>query len=249
MKKKDFGLHTSGRNSGVLHSGIYYPPNTLKSSVCVEGAKRLKNWIREESLPILNCGKVISPQKLELDKQLDLLIERAKLNGVNAELIKEDYFKELVPFGRTSSGRAIWCPDTSVVKPKNIIKRISERIKEKGAEFIFDVSIIKALPEKNIIEIGDKNNKEEIHFKHLFNTAGLFSDKVAKIFGLSQELTILPFKGIYWELKKNTPLTSNNLYPVPDLNIHSRIFNTKSRWLNGFGPTAFPAFGRELRRN
>ena len=75
-KEKKIGSHSSGRNSGVLHAGIYYKPETLKAKVSVKGAKVLKEWCHEECLPVLSCGKVISPQLEELDPQLDLLLER-----------------------------------------------------------------------------------------------------------------------------------------------------------------------------
>ena len=77
-KESRLGMHTSGRNSGVLHAGIYYKPNTLKARVCVEGAKRLKRWIQERNLPFNPCGKIIVPTKEHLDSQLDELFKRGE---------------------------------------------------------------------------------------------------------------------------------------------------------------------------
>ena len=95
-KEKTIGLHSSGRNSGVLHAGIYYKPETLKAKVSVKGVKILKEWCNEESLPVLSCGKVISPQLIELDPQLDLLLERGKKNGAKVELIDSKEFYKLI---------------------------------------------------------------------------------------------------------------------------------------------------------
>ena len=86
-KEERIGEHSSGRNSGVIHAGLYYKPNTLKAKVCVGGGKRLKEWIRERNLTINECGKVIIPQRAELDNQLDILLSRGKSNGAEVEII------------------------------------------------------------------------------------------------------------------------------------------------------------------
>ena len=134
-KEEKIGSHSSGRNSGVLHAGIYYKPETLKAKVSVKGAKILKEWCDEESLPVLNCGKVISPQLIELDPQLDLLLERGKKNGAEVELIDIKDFHRLVPDGRTSSGRALWSPNTCVVKPYLVLQRLKNILEKRGVDF------------------------------------------------------------------------------------------------------------------
>ena len=85
-KESSLGKHSSGRNSGVLHAGIYYKPGTLKSKVCVEGSKRLKEWVIKRNLPINNCGKIIVPQKEHLDSQIDELALRGSKNGADVEI-------------------------------------------------------------------------------------------------------------------------------------------------------------------
>ena len=81
-KEKNIGMHSSGRNSGVIHAGLYYKPNSLRAKVCVEGGLRLKKWIQQHKLEINNCGKVIVPTNKELDSQLDILYERGKKMGL-----------------------------------------------------------------------------------------------------------------------------------------------------------------------
>jgi len=121
-KEDSPGKHSSGRNSGVLHAGLYYPPESLKAKVCVRGARRLKEWCKNENILVMECGKVITPQRPELDKQLEILLEYGKLNGATVELIDEKQFIELVPDGRTSTGRAIWSPDTCIVNPMQVVQ-------------------------------------------------------------------------------------------------------------------------------
>ena len=122
-KSLRLGFTARGRNSGVLHAGIYYPPGTLKAQVCVQGARRLRAWCEAEELPVLACGKVIAPQAAELDDQLELLLERGIANGADVRLIDEQEFHQRVPDGRITTGRALWSPNTCVVKPKQVLKR------------------------------------------------------------------------------------------------------------------------------
>lgn len=127
-KEPEVGRHSSGRNSGVLHAGIYYSPGTLKAKVCVQGAKRLRAWCEAEGLPVLACGKVIAPQSALLDGQLELLLERGLANGAEVHLIDEREFLQRVPDGRTATGRALWSPNTCVVKPNLVLQRLEQRL-------------------------------------------------------------------------------------------------------------------------
>ena len=96
-KEPELGRHSSGRNSGVLHAGLYYKPFSLKAKVCVNGAMRLRDWVIDRGLPLYSCGKVIVPQKFELDNQLDILAERGIANGATVELWDEHQLRELIP--------------------------------------------------------------------------------------------------------------------------------------------------------
>ncbi len=252
-KENELGLHSSGRNSGVLHAGVYYEPKSLKAKVCIEGAKRLKNWCEEEKIPVLNCGKVITPQTISLDSQLDLLYKRGTANGAQISLINEYEFKKLVPDGNTSSGRALWVNDTCVVKPKKIIELLSKRLIEKGVEILLDIEVLKYRPKEKTFFISkkSKNNKkfiDQISYGYFFNTTGLQADKVAREFNIGKDLTILPFKGIYWQLDPKAPFQfKTNLYPVPDLDMPFLGVHVTPDpdGIITLGPTAIPALGRE----
>ena len=246
-KEKELGLHSSGLNSGVLHAGLYYEPNSLKAKVCVEGAKRLKKWIKERNLPINECGKVIVPQEPFLDKQLDLLYQRGIDNGANVEIWNEKELKRKCPLVRTSSGRALWSPNTSVVKSKLVLKRLEKELREKKVIFKFNENFWNVDPYKKQLFL---KNGDIINYSHLINCAGLRSDKVAQKFGLAKDYTLIPFKGIYWKIINNFKFDLNtNIYPVPDLNVpflgvHFTPTADENPTIN-VGPTATFALGRE----
>ena len=246
-KEKELGLHSSGRNSGVLHAGIYYEPNSLKAKVSVQGAQRLKEWVLKKGLSINQCGKVIIPQREELDKQLDKLILRGESNGAKVELIDNKRLKEIIPFIRSKSGRAIWSPNTCVVKPLEIINLLQRELELKGVKILKNAIVSKFEIEKKFLNLSDST---QIKYKHLINCAGLNADKVAHKFEIGKHYKILPFKGLYWNLKRNFPFhLKTNIYPVPDLNvpflgIHFTPGSTPQESIS-IGPTAIPAFGRE----
>ncbi len=249
-KEKNIGLHSSGRNSGVLHAGIYYKPNSLRAKLCIEGAKLLKNWCLEENINVLNCGKYIVPQRIDLDDQIDNLKKRADANGAETEIINSREFKKNVPFGRTASGRALWSPNTSVVNPIEVLIKLRSKLEKYNVKFYYEHELDEVNEDLKIIKVLNKNlnKKINIRFGHLFNAAGLQADKIAKKFNLAKHYEIFPFKGIYWRLNPNSKIKFNtNLYPVPDLNVpFLGVHVTPS--VKGdiyLGPTAIPAFGRE----
>ena len=251
-KETEIGLHSSGRNSGVLHAGIYYSPGTLKAQVCVQGARRLRAWCEAEGLPVLACGKVIAPQAVELDGQLELLLERGRANGAEVHLIDEREFHQRVPDGRTATGRALWSPNTCVVKPKLVLQRLEQTLRERGVRFVLGARVNGVNPRTRQLSLAQNgSNNSTLTYGHLFNAAGLQADRVARSFGLGDHFTLLPFKGLYWQLDPKAPFNfSTNLYPVPDLNVpFLGVHVTPSPdGTVSLGPTAIPAWGRENYR-
>jgi (S)-2-hydroxyglutarate dehydrogenase len=243
-KEAGLGKHASGRNSGVLHSGIYYPTSSLKAKLCAEGARELSEYCLQHHLPIQKIGKVILPVKDDDDTQLELLLSRAKSNGARAELIDQQTLEEIEPDAHSRTGKALHSPDTAVVDPIAILDHISGSLKTENAE-IFLSSKIQNLEARNSSLTA---NGEIFHFGHLFNTAGVYADVLAKAFGIGQKYTILPFKGSYYQLADSSGIKVNGLiYPVPDLRVpFLGVHFTKT--ITGkvyLGPTAIPAFGRE----
>jgi len=249
-KEPDLGRHSSGRNSGVLHAGLYYKPGSIKAQVCVGGARRLRAWVQERGLPLHACGKVIVPPRPELDGQLDVLAERGSANGATVEFWDEAQLRELIPEARSASGRALWSPNTAVVKPITVVRRLQQELQERGVSFLTGRAGWTAEPERRQLRLADGST---IAYGHLISCAGLQADRVAHPFGVGHEYTLLPFKGLYWQLKASCPIQPRaNLYPVPDLNVpFLGVHFTPSADpipVVSIGPTATPAWGRENYR-
>ncbi len=246
-KEVSVGMHSSGRNSGVIHAGVYYKNDSLKAKVCVRGGKRLVKWAQNKGLTINNCGKVIVAQKNYLDKQLDLIANRGRKNGAQIEIINEKELKKLIPEARTASGRALWSPNTKIIKPIEVIDSLKSELIERGVKFYFSQNKYKIIVKDQEIHL---KNEEAIQYEYLFNCAGLQADKIAHIFNVGREYSIIPFKGMYWDINKNFPSTiKRNLYPVPDLNmpflgVHFTPSANKQQPVT-IGPTATFAWGRE----
>lgn len=242
-KETASGFHSSGRNSGVLHSGIYYKEGSLKAQFCAKGSALMKQFCEEHKLPLDPMGKVIVPTRPEDDHLVDLLYERAKVNGARVSIISKDELKEIEPFVRTA-GRALHSPDTAVIAPKEVLKKMEELLKDKKVEFLYGQRITKVVPTAKRIYCGSQS----FEYGFFCNCAGAYADKLAKPFGIADQYTMLPFKGLYYKLDPNSGIKLNGLvYPVPDLNVpFLGVHTVKSiDGTNYFGPTAVPAFGRE----
>ncbi len=238
------GLHGSGRNSGVLHSGIYYAPDSLKAKICVSGSQKMARYCKDNNLPFNNMGKVIISTKPENDKQIDVLHARAIANNVNAKVIDREELRNIEPEANNRAEKALYSPTTSVIDPKSVLGFIHQEISELGVELIFGLQIKLVDSDASTI----KTNHGEFKYGKLFNAAGQYSDKVAHLFGAGRRYTMIPFKGQYYALKNSENFTFNGLiYPVPDLNmpflgVHSvKTINDEIY----FGPSAVPALGRE----
>lgn len=249
-KEPALGCHSSGRNSGVLHAGLYYKPGTVKAQVCVAGARRLRAWVQERGLPLKACGKVIVPPRADLDGQLDVLAERGRSNGAVVELWDDHQLHEALPEARSASGRALWSPNTAVVKPITVVRRLQQELQERGVRVLSGQQHWRVQPHQQQLELADGSR---LSYGHLVNCAGLQADRVAHRFGVGEHYSLLPFKGLYWQLKAGCPIQPRcNLYPVPDLNVpFLGVHFTPSADpvpVVSIGPTATPAWGRENYR-
>lgn len=242
-KEADLGKHASGRNSGVLHAGIYYAPDSLKAKSCLNGNMLMREYCKEKGLKILEAGKVIVARSEDELPTLMELYHRATANGAKVEIIDEKQLAEIEPNAKTA-GKALFSHYTAMVDPKMILSSLSRELEESGK-----VKIVSSCAFKNVK--GSKTaitEKGRIEFHRFVNAAGAYCDTVAHMFGIGTNFRIIPFKGIYWKLKKEVPYTVNgNIYPVPDIrnpflgvhftrNVHGDVY---------LGPTAIPAFGRE----
>lgn len=242
-KENGLGLHASGRNSGVLHAGIYYPPQTLKAQLCLKGNLMLQEYCLQKKLPLVKAGKVIvARDESELPTLLQLY-ERAKQNGAKVDIIEEQQLATFEPHAKTYQ-KALYSHYTAMVDNKAILTALQQDLLATGrVRFCFNATF-----EGLENDFTAKTTQGLIGFKQLINAAGAYADRIAHHFEVGKEYYLIPFKGIYQKLTPDKAhLVNGNIYPVPNLgnpflgvhftkNIHGDVY---------VGPTAIPAFGRE----
>lgn len=244
-KEDALGKHGSGRNSGVLHSGIYYPEASLKAKLCAEGAARLARYCDERGLPIVRMGKVILPVRAEDDETLDLLLGRAQRNGADARALDAAALKAIEPLAHTITGRALHVPGAAVVDSVAILDSLARELEAAGGKVLFGHRVVAANASEGSATC---TNGSRLAFGHFINAAGLHADEIAHLFGVGLDYTIMPFKGTYYDLDPTLEGRIRGLiYPVPDLRLpFLGVHLTKSTAGHVYvGPNALPALGRE----
>ncbi|MDP3561775.1 MAG: L-2-hydroxyglutarate oxidase [Legionellaceae bacterium] len=243
-KEAQVGLHASGRNSGILHAGIYYKSDSMKAKFCLNGARAMAAYCDEHQLPINRIGKLIVPAKKEDVAVLNQLYDQALQNGAQVKLIKGDELRKMEPHAQVIGDTALFSPETAVVDPKAILKHMYTELVNQQVTFHFNRLCSKIDVSQKKLDIGPNT----ISYGHLFNTAGLYADQIAIACGLSDRYTMIPFKGMYFELSPKSSLKINHLiYPVPDMNVPflGVHFTTSIHNTIYVGPTAIPVLGRE----
>ncbi|MEO0278039.1 MAG: L-2-hydroxyglutarate oxidase [candidate division WOR-3 bacterium] len=240
-KEREIGVHASGRNSGVLHAGFYYYPDSLKAKFTRRGNEELVKHCERHGLKINKCGKVIVAKSEEDLEILHELKRRGDANGVVLEVVDEKELREIEPNAKTYK-EALWSPNTAVVDPKEVISCIANELKSKGVMIELGKPYVKTIG-KNAILAKDVI----IEYGKLINTAGLCADKIAKDFGFSRDYILIPFKGLYLSYRGEDKFIRTNIYPVPDikkpfLGVH---FTIRVDGKIKLGPTAMPCFWRE----
>ena len=241
-KEKDVALHQSGRNSGVLHSGIYYKPNSFKSNLCIRGRELMLEFLNLKKIPYRLEGKIVVDEDIH---KIESLYERAKsleMNGV--EVIKDSALIDKEPNSKILQG--LFVPQAGVVDYKVVTEMMALTFKESGGEIEYFQEIIDIKDEQDSKLVSSK--KQTFAGDFLINCAGLFSDKVAKLDGLNPKVQIIPFRGEYYEtVNQKTHLLNNMIYPIADpdlpfLGIH--LTKTVDGRIE-VGPNAVLAFSRE----
>ena len=237
--------HQTGNNSGVIHSGLYYKPGSLKAINCVNGYNEVIQFCEEEHIEFDLCGKVVvASDKGELP-QLDVLYERGQLNGLeNIKMLSKEELKEHEP--HVAGIKGMFVPQTGIVNYKQVSERLEEKIKTAGGEITYNQKVI-ALKDNSDERIVITDNSE-YQTKLVVNCAGLYSDKVARMSPVKPDLKIVPFRGEYFGLKEGSKhLVKNLIYPVPDPNFPFLGVHF-TRMIGGgveAGPNAVLAFARE----
>ena len=243
-KEREVAQHQTGHNSGVLHSGIYYKPGSLRATNCREGKLAMEEFCRKENIPFHRCGKVIvavSPNELP---QLDRIYERGLANEIACERIGPERLKEIEP--HAIGVQAVHVPEAGIVDYRQVAERLAERIKEAGGELKMSAKVTGLFRHENRMVI--QNEAGELQAKLVVNCGGLQSDRLAWLSGTRPDAQIVPFRGEYFELKPSAQhLCRGLIYPVPDpsfpfLGVHF------TRMIHGgveCGPNAVFAFARE----
>jgi L-2-hydroxyglutarate oxidase LhgO len=241
-KEANAGMHASGRNSGVLHSGIYYSSDTLKAKVCAVGATRMMDFARVHSIPCLKSGKLIIATSEKDLPSVERLLRNASENGIRSWRIDENELREIEPHAARGPA-AIYSPDTAVIDSRAVVNRLTALLEQQGVQFLWRHDFRKVGRPGEVV-----TNQGKLSYGYLFNCAGAYADVVARNFGLAGDYALVPFKGIYWKLRSEAEyLVRANIYPVPDIDLPFLGVHL-TRVISGdvyVGPTAIPALGRE----
>ncbi len=242
-KEPELACHQTGRNSGVIHSGVYYRPGSLKARNCRKGKALLERFCEEHGIPYKRSGKVIVAVSQEEVPRLRALHERARANGVQCELIGSERLKEIEP--HAAGVEALWVPETGVVDFKAVCLKLAELVGKRG-EVVLSAEVLGIRRERGRVFV--ETSAGDFASKLLVNCAGLQCDRVARLAGDEPQVRIVPFKGEYYELAgRSAELVRSLIYPVPDprfpfLGVHL------TRHIDGkvdAGPSAVLALARE----
>ncbi len=243
-KETTLASHQTGRNSGVIHSGIYYKPGSLKARFALEGSQRMVEFCREHGIPFDLCGKVIVAADDAEVPRLQGLFDRGRQHGLRVELLSPEAVREIEPHVRCRAGVRV--PETGIVSYSRVCARLAELVTQAGGTVRLGEKVRRAslVGGHHVLD----TTRGEVETRFLVNCAGLHCDRVAQSTGGESAARIVPFRGEYYELTpERTPLVRGLIYPVPDpafpfLGVHF------TRMIDGAvhaGPNAVLALKRE----
>ena len=243
-KENNVSLHQSSHNSGVIHSGIYYKPGSLKAKNCIEGYSSIINFAKEYGIKYDLCGKIIVATNEEELPLLDTIYNRGIENGLkDLQYLSRDEFRGIEP--HCEGLRALKVPQTGIIDYPGIASKLKELFTALDGEILFGQKVIK-ITEKD--EITIQTESAEYITKKVVSCAGLYSDKISKLTNPENDFIIVPFRGEYYKLKeKSKKLVNHLIYPVPDPNFPFLGVHF-TRMVDGnieAGPNAVLAFKRE----
>ena len=239
-KESAAGLHASGRNSGVVHAGFYYSPDSLKAQLTRDGNALLKEFALENDVFLRETGKVVVAQNETEISQIHELKRRGDANGVNVEIVTQQELAKLEPRAITND-IALWSPSTAVGDPSKMTAAFVSKFIALGGQIIYGTKIEKV----NATTLATASGS--FGYRHLVNAAGLYADKIGRQLGFSSSYTMLPFIGLYHYAPNLKGSLQRHIYPVPDprnpfLGVH---LTTTVDGSVKVGPTAIPILSRE----
>ena len=244
-KEPQVAAHQTGHNSGVIHSGIYYKPGSLKAQLCVSGARKLKQFCEANDVRFEACGKLIVATEPEELPRLEVLFERAQANGVpGVTRLGPEHMREIEPHAAGLAG--LHSPQTGIVDYREVAQAMRQTAERAGVQFQMGARVERIVRTDGVLRIG--TSRGEVAAKYVVNCAGLYSDRIARLMGQASDVRIVPFRGEYYMVKpERRSLVRGLIYPVPDprfpfLGVHF------TRTVHGeleAGPNAVLAFARE----
>jgi len=246
-KETHEAVHQTGNNSGVIHSGIYYKPGSLKALNCIEGYHMLVNFCKQEQIPFDLCGKIIVATKPSEIPALETLYQRGIQNGLSGlKYLNADEIKAYEP--NCIGIKGIFVPQTGIVDYKLVSLKLKEKILSfVNAKIIFNAKVVRIDQNDTLATVQTSNNMQ-YESNLVVNCTGLYCDKIAEMAGEKLNLKIIPFRGEYYSLKhEKAGLVKNLIYPVPDANFPFLGVHFTRR-ISGeieAGPNAVFAFKRE----
>ncbi|QLG27245.1 L-2-hydroxyglutarate oxidase [Halorarum halophilum] len=248
--EKEYHLaeHQSGRNSGVLHPGFNYPPGSLKARFATAGTARLKEYARENGIPLREFGVVVVARDETEVARLDTLRAQADENGVETEIIGPDELAEREPHAEGVA--ALYCPEAASIDSQKYVYALATEVENLGIDFYLGhrVEKVRHGESGHVVETSGGS----VSARYLVNAAGLYADRIAHQLGVGTEYQIVPFRGEYYELvPEKRYLCETMIYPTPDpelpfLGVH---YTRRTDDKVIVGPNAVLAFGREAYRN
>lgn len=244
-KEKDISLHQTGNNSGVIHSGLYYKPGSLKAINCVQGYHQLIAFCENEDIPYELCGKIVVATSVEEVPLLETLYTRGVQNGLEGiKRLTKEGVQEYEPYVNGLGGLHV--PQTGIVNYKQVSRHFLLNVQKLNGEIAFGEKVVNVKRAGHTIDVVTENRSFQTSL--LINCAGLYSDKLARMTGVKTDFKIIPFRGEYYEIKKEKQyLVKNLIYPVPDPNFPFLGVHF-TRMIGGgieAGPNAVLAFRRE----
>ncbi|MBT5774648.1 MAG: L-2-hydroxyglutarate oxidase [Dehalococcoidia bacterium] len=244
-KDSEVAGQQTGHNSGVIHSGIYYRPGSLKAQFCVDGRNSIVDFCEQHEIAFERCGKLIMASHEEELPRMETLFERGKANGVEGlEMVGPERIAEIEP--HVSAIKALWSPATAIVDFSAITREYAKQLTEAGGTLQLNTRVTGITPRADSVVIQTDQGEREA--RHLINCAGLHSDRIARLMGVEIDLQIVPFRGEYYTLRKEREhLVKGLIYPVPDpdlpfLGVH---FTRNVKGYVEAGPNAVLATARE----
>ena len=244
-KEKEVAAHQTGHNSGVIHSGLYYRPGSLKADLCVKGARRMITFCQENGIPYQQCGKVVVATTTKELPALDELYRRGVANGVpQIARMGADQLREIEPHAQGI--HALHVPTAGIVDYRKVANTFAQKFQSQGGVLQTDTHVQQLIEKENRFIIESSQGKIETRF--FINCGGLHADRIAKKNHADLSIKIIPFRGEYYELiPDRRHLVKGLIYPVPDprfpfLGVHftKRIDGTVEA-----GPNAVLALKRE----